>query len=96
MTLDRQASYVQKVVWSLLANEAYVATKYIAANQIVRATRKLARRKIDKRGNVEVVLTIGRPNFLEQEFIKQCKKANEPFPIKGVVLRFPPKPCKQK
>lgn len=81
---------VGDVVRSLMYNDAYVATKYIDINFIVRATRKLHRRKIDKRGNAEIVVTIGRPNYLERDFIKQCKKAGEKFPVKGIILKYPP------
>lgn len=82
---------VGDVVRCLMYNDAYVATKYIDKNFIIRATRKLTNRKIDKRGNAEIVLTIGRPNHIERDFIKQCKKAGEPFPVKGIQLQYPPK-----
>jgi len=38
-----------------------------------------------------MVLTIGRPNYAEREFIKLCKKAGEPFPVKKMQLKFYPK-----
>ena len=92
---------VGDVVRTLMYENAYVATKYIDKNFIVRATRKLykirskkngvARRIIDKRSNAEILLTIGKPNYLEREFIKNCKKVGEPFPIKKIQLKFPPK-----
>jgi hypothetical protein len=63
------------------------ATKYISPVFIIRAVRKLFGKKIT-RGNIEIVLTIGKPNYTEREFIKLCKKANEPFPIKKVQLKF--------
>jgi len=74
------------------------ATKYISPKLILRAVRKtykaykLGSRKGD---NVEVHLTIGKPNYLEREFIKLCQKAHEPFPVKKVQLKFHnPKPRK--
>lgn len=82
---------VGNVVRTLMYNDAYVATKYIDKDFIIRATRKLHLRKIDKRGKVEIVLTIGKPNYLERDFIKQCKKAGESFPVKKIQLKFPPK-----
>lgn len=82
---------VGRVVRTLMYSDAHVATKYIDKNFIVRATRKLSQKKIDKRQNAEVILTIGRPNARESLFIKQCKKAGESFPIKKIQLKFPPK-----
>lgn len=77
------------VINVLLGHEARTATKYIAPDQIVRATRI---GKPDKRNkNVSVVLTFGKPNYSEQLFIKKCKKAGEPFPVKKVQLKFWPK-----
>lgn len=90
---------VGSVVNSLLANSAYSATKYLSEKLIVRATRKLFKsegRQIRKSSTVEIVLTIGQPNYLERDFIKDCRKAKEPFPVKNVVLKFPPKPKKRK
>lgn len=83
---------VSKTVKAVLANEAHRAVNFIAPNYIIRATRVLYNGKLPRRGsNVEVVLTIGRPNYLEREFIKVAKKAGEPFPIKKIQLKYPPK-----
>lgn len=82
---------IGQVVQSLVENDAHVAVKYLSPTQVVRATRKLFDRKIVKTGNIEIVLTIGRPNFYEREFIHDCKVAKEPFPVRGIILKFPPK-----
>jgi len=59
-------------------------TKYLSSELTVKATR---RHKLDKRDkNQEFVVTVGRPNYAEREFIKKCKKAGEPFPVKKVQL----------
>jgi hypothetical protein len=34
------------------------------------------------------VFTIGKPNYEEREFIKKCKKAGEPFPVKKIQVKF--------
>ena len=60
------------------------ATKYISHKEIVRAVRKTFRGKILASSNAEITLTIGRPNYLEREFIKLCVKAGEPFPVKKI------------
>jgi hypothetical protein len=77
------------VVNSLLAAEARQATKFLAANQVIRATRCLENGRIPKRGNIDIRITVGTPNYAEREFIKACKRAGEPFPVKKVQFKFP-------
>ena len=81
---------VSSVVETLLRTEARMATKFLSEKEIVRASRKVFKGKILS-GNIEIILTIGKPNFAEREFIKLCKKAGEPFPVKNIQLKFPSK-----
>jgi len=72
------------------------ATKFLGPNLVVKLTRQ---RKYDgrdaKRGQT-FLLTIGRPNYAERKFVKECKKAGEPFPIAKVQLKeFPKKRVKK-
>lgn len=88
--MEKQISKaVAQVVESLVENKAHQAAKYISPTLVVRATRPLFKGKIQK-GNISMVLTIGKPNYKQREFIKDCKKVGEPFPVKGVILKFPP------
>lgn len=77
--------YVNEVVAHVL-NGAKRATKYVSPTFTIKATRP---HKPDKRagGSTTISLTVGRPNYAEREFIKQAKKAGEPFPIKRVLLK---------
>lgn len=84
-------THIVQVVEALLTTEAHTATKYVGSRVIVRATRPLLRGKIPRRGNVTVVLTAGRPNYRERQFIKACFKAGENLPVNKVQLRYPPK-----
>ena len=69
-------------------------TKYLGLTLVVRLTR---RHKFSKRNSRnEYVLTIGKPNYLERAFIKSCKKAGEPFPVKKVQIKFNPVKRKKK
>lgn len=77
-----------KVVGLLLETDARQATKYLAEKEVITATRRAYKGRISKRDNVEMVVKIGRPNFGEREFIKKCKKAGEPFPVKKIQLKF--------
>lgn len=80
---------VAVVVESVLRLKIHKATKYLSPTLVVRATAPLlhGKRHMDTKS---VVLTIGKPNFLERKFIKLCIKAKEPFPVKRVVLKWPP------
>lgn len=84
---------VTKTVELLLRTEAKRTTKYLSPDLVISAQRKTWNNKINKRDTrIEVILKIGKPNYLEAEFIKKCKKAGEPFPIKKIQIKdFPPK-----
>jgi hypothetical protein len=77
----------------ILDGGAYKATKYFGDKLTVKATRKLFKyngRKVDNRRKaVEIMFTIGPPNYEEREFIKKCFAAGEPLPVKKIQLRFP-------
>ena len=77
-----------KIIKSLILSGAIKATKYIDPKFVIKAKRKVFNNKIDKRGNIEIILTIGKPNYLERKFIKQCIKAKEPFPIQKTQLKY--------
>ncbi len=85
-------SAVKQTVEVLIRTGSWKATKYLSRTSVVRATRRVYNRKIDGRDNqISVVLTLGRPNYQEAEFIKTAHKAGEPFPIRKVQLRPLPK-----
>lgn len=89
-----QKSYpeVGKVLATLVENDAHTAVKFISEKFVVRMTRKLIDGKLPaKNQNLEISLVIGRPNYEQREFLKACKKAGEPIPVKKIQLRFPPK-----
>ena len=81
-----------KVCDALLGyHDAKTATKFLDEKTVVRAT---WRNKIYRNKNVrrkEMVVTFGEPNYIERAFIKACKKAGDPFPVKKIQFRFYPK-----
>lgn len=81
--------HVKTVVRELLANSAVKATKYVSPTMTVKATRHGRPRRNEKK--ITMVLTIGRPNYAERRFIKDCRKAGEPFPVRKVQLKFAPR-----
>ncbi len=84
-------SIFSKLARLLIKLEAWKVTKYYSEKEIARATRRMYGGKIPSNKRVEVEFTLGRPNFEEREFIKKCKKAGEPFPVKKIQIRYPPK-----
>lgn len=63
----------------------YKATFYLSDNYVIKATAKRWKKKLPKKNQrIEVLLTMGRPNYEERLFIKLCKQAGEPFPIKKI------------
>lgn len=62
----------------ILIGGAYKATKFLSEKRTIKATRRLYKyngRKIDKRARaIEILFTIGRPNYEERETIKRAKR----------------------
>lgn len=67
-------------------NRVKKATKYLSPTLIVSATYVGKPNKRDVRHHINV--HIGNPNYAERQFIKTCKKAKEPFPVKKIQLKF--------
>ena len=62
------------------------ATKYIDGRTVIKCTRQ---GKFDGRNKRETYLvTFGIPNYAERDFIRLCKKAKEPFPVRKIQLKF--------
>lgn len=78
----------QEIMKLILSGTITRATQYISPKLIVRAVRRRFDKKIISRKNAEVILTIGEPNYIERDFIKACKKAGEPFPVKKIQLKL--------
>lgn len=65
------------------------ATQYLDERTTVKCTRIL---KYDARmKRHSFVLSVGIPNYAERKFIKTCKKAGEPFPVKKTQFKMMPK-----
>jgi len=77
-----------KIIIALFLNSPDIIKIFTFINEkfIVRGKRRCYGGKVNKRGNIEILLTFGRPNFAEKEFIKQYKKAKGEFPS-GIYLK---------
>lgn len=77
---------IQALNWLQYGVNVKRATKYVSKDKIIRAT--LHKESIDKRNHIfKVVLTIGKPNYIERQFIKDCIKVGQRFPVKGIQLK---------
>ncbi len=61
------------------------ATKFFSPKLTLKATRRGRPDRRDK--SVEMLFTIGRPNYAERQYIKRLLKAGEPFPVRKVLLK---------
>jgi hypothetical protein len=87
MKLSTEVGRVVEMV--LLKIGVRKATRYMSPEYVVKATRRMYAGKLyGKSRTIEIVVTIGKPNYEEREFIKKCKKVGEPFPVKGVQCLF--------
>jgi hypothetical protein len=82
--MDERSKVFSKLAECILEGAAYKATKYLSEKLTVKATRKRYKGRIYKDHAVDIVFTVGKPNYEEREFIKRAKKAGEPFPIKKI------------
>lgn len=87
--MEERSAVFSKLAECIFEGGAYKATKYLSESLTIKATRKRYQGKILKRGAINIVFTVGRPNYEEWEFIKKCKKAGEPFPVRKIQPRFP-------
>lgn len=80
---------VKEVVKEIIMEDAYKVTAYLHDKLTVKATRKLYKGGWKKRETMDIVLTIGKPNYEEREKIKRAKKLNQ-GPIE-MTIKYPPK-----
>lgn len=88
--MSQPYSTVALAIQTVLSTGAHCATKYVSPKHVVKVTQRLLGGKPSLK-NLDFVVTIGRPNYADSKFIKQCIKAGEPFPVKKLRLKFPGK-----
>jgi hypothetical protein len=77
------------VCGALIASDAKTAIKILDEKTIVKAT--WHNKPSGRNSHEEMVVTFGRPDYRTVEFIKKCKKAGEPLPVKKIQFRAYPK-----
>ena len=79
---------------ALLRSGARSATVYLSASARVTAT-NINKPDLRNRSNT-IAVTYGALNWAGREFVKACKRAGEPLPVRKAQLRWWPKKRKQK
>ena len=83
-----------KAVNALLASTARSATVYVSDRQRVTATH--VHKPYGRAQSSTIAVTYGNLNYAGREFVKACKRAGEPFPVKKVQLKLWPKKRKKR
>ncbi len=75
------------IVEILMTNpDAKKVTKYVWKDTTIKGTRRFILDRCVH--STEILLTIGRPNYAERQFIKKLVKAGEPFPVKKLQIKW--------
>ena len=77
------------VIEALNIKGARRAVAYLDAKTVVMGTRQ---RKLSLRDRSHtIIVTYGAPNYRQRKFVKQCKKAKEPLPLRKIQIELWPK-----
>jgi hypothetical protein len=80
------------VIENLLATKSHRAVRYLSGKQVIRATRPLVRGRLPRASaNTTVLLTLGKPNYLERRFIAKQKKLGLELPVEVQLAQLPKK-----
>lgn len=75
--MDKRSYACSELVERILIDGAYKAVKFIDDKLTVKATRKRYNGKVVKNEKqIQILLTIGKPNYEEREALKKAKKEN--------------------
>jgi hypothetical protein len=83
-----QAAVFAELAECILVDGAYKATKYLSPTLTIKATRKRYKGKILKGHAIDIVFTVGKPNYEERGVIKQQKKMGVVFPMNHIPKKF--------
>lgn len=77
--------YTKIIEALMLQPEMRSAVYYESPKQTITVTRRHSHKgRVTRR---EFVVTVGAPNYLAAKFIKLCKAAKEPFPVKRIQFK---------
>lgn len=87
--LDVRIRALQDIAYEILIKDAYKVTVYVDDKMTVKGTRKLYKGGWKRGEKVDIVFTIGKPNYEERDKIKRAKKLKQ-GPIE-MTIKYPPK-----
>lgn len=87
--MDERVAVFSELAGRILVSGAYKATKYLNEKLTIKATRKRYNGKVLQGKAVDIVFTVGKPNYEEREMIKKFKKSGLAFPIKNIYEKYP-------
>lgn len=70
----RKKTMYEQIIEPVLLGKSVRATYYDSPSMVIRATRRLFGKRISRYGNVEIMLTIGKPNYSERQLMNSWKK----------------------
>jgi hypothetical protein len=85
---DERIEAAREVVQEVVIGGAYKVTKYLSDKLTVKATRKMFKGKFLKK-SIDIILTIGPPNYEERETIKRAK--SDGYSPVEMTIKMPPK-----
>jgi hypothetical protein len=84
-----EAKWFAVVCDALIGSGMKTAIKIVDENTTVKATWR--NKPSGRKSREEMVVTFGKPNYLDRVFIRKCKKAGKSFPVKKIQFRAYPK-----
>lgn len=86
--METRCNAFAQLAKKILYDGAYKATMYLDEKTTLKATRKRFKGKILKGHAVEIIFTLGKPNYEEREKIKQAKKLK--LEVVEMTVKYPP------
>ena len=81
--MDQRSAVFSELAECILVGGAYKATKFMSEKLTIKATRKRFGGKIQKRDRIiEIMFTVGVPNYEERQSIIRARKAGETLDLK--------------
>ena len=79
-------SSIARVVEAVLELQCRKAFIVLSPDMVVTAARRHPPRRNAR--STTVVLTVGKPNYAVRKFIRMCRAAGEPFPVRKIQLKW--------
>lgn len=85
--MDERSKVFSDMAEDILVGGAYKVTKFLNDKLTVKATRKRYKGKFLRGHAIEIMFTVGKPNYEERETIKRAKKGG--YPLVDYIAKYP-------